>query len=76
VPGVGTVLHNVVVVHNHTPVIGAIACRAVGKYRPHGHRSPILPQDHRNRVRFRNIWVRKLHDYEQLASPGQPLPRN
>jgi hypothetical protein len=70
-----TVLHNGVVVHHHTPVIGGMAYRAVGKYTPHGHRGPILLQDHGNPVRFRNIWVRELHGYDQPAIQGQELPK-
>jgi hypothetical protein len=59
-PAYVTMLHNGVLVHDHQPLIGAMAYRAVGKYTHHGPKGPILLQDHGNPVRFRNIWVRQL----------------
>jgi hypothetical protein len=59
-PAYVTMLHNGVLVQNHTALIGAMAYRAVGKYTPHGPKGPILLQDHGNSVRFRNIWVREI----------------
>ena len=59
-PAFVTMLHNGVLVHNHTALIGAMAYRAVGKYTAHGPKGPISLQDHGNPVRFRNIWVRDL----------------
>jgi hypothetical protein len=64
-PAFVTVLHNGVLVHNHTAPIGAMAYRAVGKYTPHGPKGPILLQDHGNPVRFRNIWVRPIKAYDE-----------
>ena len=60
-----TMLHNGVLVHNHTAAIGAMAYRAVGKYTPHGPKGPIILQDHGNPVRFRNIWVRPIKGYDE-----------
>jgi len=55
-----TLFHNGVLVQNDSPLIGAVAFRAVGRYAPHGPKGPITLQDHGNPVRFRNIWVREL----------------
>jgi Domain of Unknown Function (DUF1080) len=75
-PAYVTMLHNGVLVHDHRPVIGAMAYRAVGKYTHHGPKGPILLQDHGNPVRFRNIWVREFTDPEQPASPAQDAPKS
>jgi hypothetical protein len=64
-PAFVTMLHNGVLVHNHTALIGAMAYRAVGTYTRHGPRGPIVLQDHGNPVRFRNIWVRELKGYDR-----------
>jgi len=59
-----TVLHNGVVVHHARYMLGATAHRAVAEYSAHGP-GPIQLQDHGNPVRFRNVWVRPLGDYDQ-----------
>lgn len=59
-PATFTILHNGLPVHIAAELPGGEAeCRI--RLRPHG--SP---------VRFRNIWVRPLHDYDENA--GKPLP--
>jgi hypothetical protein len=64
-PAYITVLHNGVVVHHHTPYLGPSGHRSLPKYRPHSEKGPIRLQDHGDPVRFRNIWVRPLKDYDQ-----------
>jgi hypothetical protein len=75
-PAYVTMLHNGVLVHDHRPLIGAMAYRAVGRYSPHGPKGPILLQDHGNPVRFRNIWVRELADPDQPQSPVAEPPKS
>jgi hypothetical protein len=64
-PAFVTMLHNGVLVHNHTSLLGPMAFRAQPEYKPHGPKGPILLQDHGNPVRFRNIWVREIKGYDQ-----------
>jgi hypothetical protein len=64
-PAYFTVLLNGVLVHNHTAAIGPMAYRALGKYRPHGPKGRLVLQEHGNPVRFRNVWVRPIRDYDQ-----------
>jgi hypothetical protein len=63
-PGYVTVIHNGVMLHHHKEIIGRMAHRVVGTYAPHGDEEPLALQDHDTRVRFRNIWVRKLKPYD------------
>ena len=58
IPGSFTVLHNGVLVQDHTPVKGDATTAALFKgLTPKG---PLVLQDHGNPVRYRNIWIRKL----------------
>lgn len=64
-PAYVTMLHNGVLVHNHTAILGAVAFRALGKYERHEAKGPIALQDHGNPVKYRNIWVREIKGYDQ-----------
>jgi hypothetical protein len=55
-----TVLHNGVLVHDAVRLKGATAHRREAAYAPHAARLPIMLQDHGERVRFRNVWVREI----------------
>jgi hypothetical protein len=58
IPGSFTVLHNGVLVQDHTPVPGDATTAALFKgVTPKG---PLVLQDHGNPVRYRNIWLRPL----------------
>ncbi len=58
-PGYITLLHNGVVVQNHTEIQGNTVWVGEPSYEAHGC-APIQLQDHGNLVSFRNIWVRPL----------------
>ncbi|MCC7492081.1 MAG: DUF1080 domain-containing protein [Fimbriimonadaceae bacterium] len=64
-PAAVTMLHNGVLVHNHTALLGGTSHRGLAKYHPHDPVGPLALQDHGNPVRFRNIWVRPIKAYDQ-----------
>ncbi len=55
-----TVLHNGVLVQNHVPLDGPTVFRGPPSYEAHADALPLMLQDHRNLVSYRNIWVREL----------------
>ena len=59
VPAYITVLHNGIVIQNHTEIRGPTEYKGLPVYISHGKGS-IKLQDHGNPVSFRNIWVREL----------------
>ncbi len=59
-PAVVTVLHNGVLTQNRTVLIGETPHKKVGTYKAHEEKGPIKLQDHKNPMRFRNIWIRSL----------------
>jgi hypothetical protein len=59
-PAFLTVIHNGVLIHDHVALMGPTAHRARPPYSAHPDRLPISLQDHGERVRFRNVWVRDL----------------
>ncbi|MDO6561304.1 3-keto-disaccharide hydrolase [Paraglaciecola chathamensis] len=54
-----TVMHNGVVVQNHTEIQGKTEWIGAPSYEAHGC-APLQLQDHGNLVSFRNIWLREL----------------
>ena len=59
-PGYVTVLHNGVLVQNHTEIVGTTAWDAAPAYEAHPEKQPLQLQNHGNPVRYRNIWIREL----------------
>jgi len=55
-----SVLHNGVVVHNNTKILGPTVHKDSIPYKVHADKAPILIQGHNSPVEFRNIWVRNL----------------
>ena len=66
-PAIVTVLHNGVVVHHATAYWGPTRHRSVLPYKPEMASGPLVLQDHGNPVRYRNIWVRTLKDYDATS---------
>ena len=59
-PGYLTVLHNGVLVQDHTRLEGLTVYVGAPYYEAHPDREPLMLQDHGNPVSFRNIWLREL----------------
>ena len=65
-PAYITVVHNGVLVHHYQEAMGPTGHKNVASYdTPHGPEGPLMLQDHRNPVRYRNIWIRPIGDYDQ-----------
>lgn len=58
-PAYITVLHNGVLIQNHTAIWGPTEYKGLPVYMSHGKAS-IKLQDHGNPVSYRNIWIREL----------------
>lgn len=63
-PAFMTVFHNGVVVQHRQRIQGPTKHRALANYdEPHGPEGPLVLQDHGDRVRFRNIWIRRIERF-------------
>jgi hypothetical protein len=59
-PGYITVIHNGVLIQNHVEIKGPTDDRGEPKYKAHSMKEPIMLQDHKNPVSYRNIWIREI----------------
>ncbi len=59
-PAFVTIIHNGVVVQDHTQILGPTSPPGAPKYVAHPAKQPLLLQDHHARVQYRNIWIREL----------------
>ncbi len=59
-PAYLTAFHNGVLIQNHVELKGPAIYIGKPHYVQHPEKMPILLQDHGDKVRFRNIWVREL----------------
>jgi len=67
-PAYVTVLHNGVLVQNHTEILGPTHYDRPPVYTRHADRLPLVLLYHGDPVRFRNIWIREIHELE--GKPG------
>jgi hypothetical protein len=63
-PAYFSVLHNGVLVQNHTEVLGFTLYDKAPKYEKHPDKLPIVLMYHGDPVRFRNIWIREFKELE------------
>ena len=64
-PAYFTVFLNGVLLHNHKASMGPMTYRHVAHYVPQPPEEPLVLQNHNAKVRFRNIWIRRLSGYDQ-----------
>ena len=69
-----TVIHNGVLVQDNVELWGGTNWLQTVPYRQHPDRLPLAFQDHGNPVRFRNIWVRELPEWQPPGPPAAPSP--
>ena len=67
-PAYVTVLHNGVIVQNHTEIRGETAYDRENVYMRHADKLPIVLMYHGDPVRFRNIWIREFKELD--GKPG------
>ncbi len=60
-----TVIHNGVLVQDNVKALGPTAWLQYLPYESHPDKLPLSLQDHGNPVRYRNIWVRELAEWER-----------
>jgi len=63
-PAVMTVIYNGVLVQDHVSLTGPSAFESRPPYRVTPEKLPLRLQDHNHPVRFRNVWLRELHEAE------------
>lgn len=71
-PGYVTVLHNGVVVQNHTEIRGETFFDQAAAYSAHADKLPLVLMYHGNPVRFRNIWLREFKELEGKPAKTGP----
>jgi len=59
-PAVVTVFHNGVLVQDHVVLTGPTAYLERPPYKAHADKLPLMLQDHGHKVRYRDVWVRRL----------------
>lgn len=67
-PAFVTLLHNGVLVQNHTEILGNTFYDRPTAYSRHPEKQPLVLMYHGNPVRFRNIWIREIQELE--GKPG------
>lgn len=66
-PAYLTLFHNGVLLHLMKELQGPTQHRKTAEYKPHAPVGPLKLQDHKDLVRFRNIWYRPLTAYDQVV---------
>jgi hypothetical protein len=68
-PARATVFHNGILVQHAEELLGPTLNKTRPPYEAHPDKLPVSLQDHKNPVRFRNIWIRELKERPQPPRP-------
>ena len=63
-PAYVTVILNGVLLHHRRELLGVPGHKIAPEYFPHADKGPLSLQDHGDKVRFRNIWLRELPELD------------
>ncbi len=63
-PAFITLIYNGIVVQHRTELLGRATHKKLSSYKPHPEKMPLQLQDHKNPIRFRNIWIRPFKPYD------------
>ena len=70
-PAYITVFQNGIVLHHRQEILGPTGHKSAANYdTPHPAEGPLKLQDHGNPLRFRNIWIRPLRNYDTAGAAG------
>jgi len=69
-PGRVSVLHNGIVIHADTPILGATTWFDPPRYEKHADALPVALQDHGSPVEYRGIWVRPIEPLVPTPLPA------
>jgi len=64
-PAYMTVFLNGLLLHNRKELMGPTVHRQLARYAPQPAEAPLVLQDHQHPVRYRNIWIRRLGQYDE-----------
>lgn len=74
-PAFVTILHNGVLVQNHTEILGQTYYDRENVYRKHADKAPLVLMYHGDPVRFRNLWIREPKELAAKTG-GKKGPEN